>query len=803
MQRERHGVVGAGRQGEDQQPAEEAERAQGPPGTPPHIRFVSQIKMMSSHRTRVFSARLWFTACACALAIGAVRADEPPAISIDNDGTFAFRAATFVQPAGWPLITGAQRASEHIGPGVEFERWRLSSAAGPLTLSIARVDLRDPRVALAVGTRYDRIVGPGEPLSTMADRRAAEIGINADYFDISGGGEPTNLVLANGIVQHAPNGRAVLLVGDGNLIAMGPVTWKMQLIAANGTSMNVDAINDWTHGSRLMLFTQSFGMPGQADAAAELSLAPTADGRYQVLRSESDALTFLPLRPSDLGVAARGDAAVTLLQQFHEGDVVTLTQTLAPQLPGMREGVGGGPLLLRDGALYDDPDSPSPEERDVRYPLTGAGTSADGATLWLVTVDGRAPARSVGITRPMFASLFSALGAATAMAFDSGGSTEMVARRLGDPHVSVANVPSDGRERSVADGLFVLNSATPGPPQTLVLRAPAPAVLAGSHIAVAAQSVDANDQPVPTDGAVAYSVSPASAAVISPQGMFTARAAGGVTVTARSAQASGELHLDVVSRVDELRIAGVQRVYPPGATFALSVQAARADGSAIAIDPDAIAWSSSGDGGSVDAQGAFKSSGVPSRADVVARAGGARATATLLIGAHEVGLGGAMLPGDGAGRWHLTTVPKDLAAALDAAKAPDGSPALHLSFDFGDQRATRAAFIENDVPLPGEPLVVSVDAYGDGSGAWLRIGYRNGDGVSDSMTLARHITWKGWRNVRAEVPPQARWPIALTKIYLVAPPSEHYAGDLWLRDLGVWYAGPRPPGSVALTRARD
>ncbi|HLN47654.1 MAG TPA: phosphodiester glycosidase family protein, partial [Magnetospirillaceae bacterium] len=392
MQRDRHRVVGARRHGEHEQPPEQAQRAQGPPRTSPHISFVPQIVMMSFHPTRVFSIRLWFTACLCGLSIGAVRADEPPPISIDNDGTFAFGAATFVQPAGWPLITAAQRAAEHIGPGVEFERWRLATAAGPLTLSIARVDLRDPRVVLGIGTRYERIVGPGEPLSTMADRRSAEIGINADYFDISGGGEPTNLVLARGVVQHAPNGRAVLLVGDDNRIAMGPVTWKMQLVATNGTSMTVDAVNDWTHGTQLMLFTQAFGMPGQADAAAELSLAPTADGRYQVLQTETDAMTFLPLRPTDIGIAARGDAAVTLLQQFHDGDIVTLAQTLDPQLPGLREGVGGGPLLLRDGAPYDDPESPSPEERDVRYPLTGAGTSVDGATLWLVTVDGRAPA---------------------------------------------------------------------------------------------------------------------------------------------------------------------------------------------------------------------------------------------------------------------------------------------------------------------------------------------------------------------------------------------------------------------------
>src|SRR5262249_46929944 len=154
-----------------------------------------------------------------------------------------------------------------------------------------------------------------------------------------------------------------------------------------------------------------------------------------------------------------------------------------------QEGVGGGPLLLRAGQPYEDPDAPSPQERDVRYPVTGAGISADGATLWLVAIDGRAPKRSVGITRPMFGSLLAALGASDAMAFDSGGSTEMVIRRLGDTNVTVANVPSDGRERSIADGFLVLNAATPGPPDRLIVRAPAPNVLAGSHLAISAESI--------------------------------------------------------------------------------------------------------------------------------------------------------------------------------------------------------------------------------------------------------------------------------------------------------------------------
>ncbi|MBV8223412.1 MAG: phosphodiester glycosidase family protein, partial [Candidatus Eremiobacteraeota bacterium] len=660
---------------------------------------------MSHHRVYLFPACAVFTACLCAALAGAVRGATYPQVPPDIDGVLSFETAHFVQPAGWPLITAAARAKEPLGPGVDFERWRLATAAGPLSVSLVRVDLRNPYVALQVATRYDRIVGPGEALSTMAERHNAVAGINADYYDISGNGEPTNLVLARGVVQHAPNGRAALLVGDGNRIAMGPATWTMSLTGSSGASLNIDDVNDWSHGSQLMLFTQSFGMPGEADAAAEISLTPASGGGYTVTHAVSDDLTFLPLAPDDLGVAARGSAAVALLHGFHEGDTVTIAQTLTPQIAGLREGVGGGPVLLRNGDPYEDPDAPSPEERDVRYPLTGAGTSADGSTLWLVTVDGRAPARSVGVTRPMFGALFAALGAADAMAFDSGGSTEMVIRRLGDDTVTVANVPSDGRERSIADGLFVVNTAQPGPPTRLVMRASSPAVLVGSHLDVTARIVDAHDQPVPFNGALEFSATPANAATVDAKGVLVAREPGPVTVAVRAGDARGELQIDVVSHVDTLRIANVARAYAPSAQYVLDASASRADGSAIAVDRDAVHWTSSGNGGRLEADGTFTTSNVASRTDAVARVGGAQAAATLLVGAHQVVVAGAMLPGDGAGRWHLVKSPSDLAATMDASHAPDGSAALHLSFDFGRANGTRAAFLENDIPLAGEPLI--------------------------------------------------------------------------------------------------
>ena len=740
---------------------------------------------------RLFTAWLVFTACVCRAAAASA-----------GDGALTFAPAAFVQPAGWPAVMGAQRAAEHLGPGVEFERWRLATASGPLMISIVRVDVRNPAVTLMAVSRNDSILGPGEALSTMADRHEAEAGINADYFDISGNGMPTNLVLEDGAVQHAPNGRAAFVVGADRRIVMGPVSWHARVETAGGAGVTIGVVNDWSPQTQIMFYTQRFGLPGAANADAELVLSPVPDvpGRYEVTQAVANQVTYAALQPPDLGIVARGQAAVDLLHAFHQGDVVTVTQQWDPVIPGPREGVGGGPLLLRAGAPYDDPDAPSPEERDVRYPLTGAGTSADGATLWLVTVDGRAPGRSIGITRPMLGSLFATLGASDAMAFDSGGSTEMVIRPLGDTQVTVANVPSDGRERSLADGLLVVNAAAPGPPARMLVRAAAPAVLVGSHLTIAAKTIDANDQPVPTGAAVHYTVTPSDAASIDALGMLTALRSGTIKVTAVAGETKGEVSVAVVPRVANLTVGPLERAYPLRITVPLSVVATTSDGTNIAVDAGAVAWSATGDGGNVETNSTFTTAAKPARSTVIARVGGARAEAPLYVGVHEQSLQRVLSPGDGPSLWHLERVPKEMPASLDASPARDGSVALHLSYDFGGFAGTRAAIAQSELRVPGEPLVLSVDVYGDRSGAWLRAGYRNGDGINDSLTLARHIDWEGWHTLRVNVPVQARWPIVWTKIYVVSPPSEKSAGDLWLRNLAAWYPGP--PGAMALRHGR-
>jgi hypothetical protein len=119
--------------------------------------------------------------------------------------------------------------------------------------------------------------------------------------------------------------------------------------------------------------------------------------------------------------------------------------------PGVLDIIAGSPTLLRDGTITATDDCAS--YFCDRNPRTGVGIMADGRLL-LVTVDGRRPDYSVGMTPVQFAKLFRYLGATRALNLDGGGSTTMVVKG------NIVNRPSDpGGERAVSSAVLVLPGA--------------------------------------------------------------------------------------------------------------------------------------------------------------------------------------------------------------------------------------------------------------------------------------------------------------------------------------------------------
>ena len=107
------------------------------------------------------------------------------------------------------------------------------------------------------------------------------------------------------------------------------------------------------------------------------------------------------------------------------GQLVTARLLFKPDWPGIVDAIGGGPQIVREGApIFRAGELFTTSQLTPRAPRSAVGQLADGRII-LITVDGRQPGYSVGMTNFELAQAMVRLGAVTAMALDSGGSATM------------------------------------------------------------------------------------------------------------------------------------------------------------------------------------------------------------------------------------------------------------------------------------------------------------------------------------------------------------------------------------------
>jgi hypothetical protein len=142
---------------------------------------------------------------------------------------------------------------------------------------------------------------------------------------------------------------------------------------------------------------------------------------------------------------------------------------LTPDWPsaGIYDALGGGPVIVRNGkAVYTAGEELLPSQIAPRDPRTAVGQRRDGKIV-MVVVDGRRPGYSVGLTNFELAQTMVRLGAVTASALDSGGSSTMAFDG------NLLNRPSDRTgERLVSETLALLYTGVYTPPPTLPVLSP-------------------------------------------------------------------------------------------------------------------------------------------------------------------------------------------------------------------------------------------------------------------------------------------------------------------------------------------
>ena len=370
--------------------------------------------------------------------------------------------------SGWSQVPiGLNRpVSRELASGVTFDSYY--DRAGPWAVQQVTYSLSSPS-RLDTALAHDELAG-FEPTSSIAQRRDALVAVNGDFGLPSG--RPVHAYAEDGRLEQHEQESGYMLTYDARQLGArigAPLLERTVENRRTRARVAVDAVNPVAVvGDQLAEFTpDGRGVASPPTGSCSVRMRPAneptlrTDGRVQrtYLVDAVTCGTTPPPVDEDGTVLSTpvGSAKDAAIRAFQAGDEVYATWTT--QWRQVNDMLGGNPVVVANGAVA----AANVDQTGAyfaRQPRTGVGYTDDGR-MFVVTVDGRQPGHSVGMTMRELAELFVRLGATWALNLDGGGSTTMVVE--GDvTNRTCCNVSSGvAEERAVSSALLILRGSDP------------------------------------------------------------------------------------------------------------------------------------------------------------------------------------------------------------------------------------------------------------------------------------------------------------------------------------------------------
>jgi hypothetical protein len=319
-----------------------------------------------------------------------------------------------------------------LWPGVTFDTGVQFTPNGPVAINILSGPRPGGTTTLAPSLSNDTLTGR-ETLTAIERRTAPQAttaGINGDFFAFATG-LPSGVLMQDGQVMSPPSAyRASAGVTTDGTLDVRRVTLSGTWQGVGG-KRTLNQFNKPLEGNGIALYTQVWGPttpPTKGAVSAILfpfpAATPNTDLQAPVVELRTGGAA-VPIPPGGAVLVAVGAAATALTAEAPVEQLVTVQLTLKPDWPDIVSAIGGGPQIVRDGApIFRAGEIFTTSQLGPRAPRSAVGQLANGRMI-LVTVDGRQPGYSIGMTNFELAQALVRLGAVTGMALDSGGSATM------------------------------------------------------------------------------------------------------------------------------------------------------------------------------------------------------------------------------------------------------------------------------------------------------------------------------------------------------------------------------------------
>ena len=302
-----------------------------------------------------------------------------------------------------------------------------------------------------------------EGITNMAARKSKEgsryfAGTNADFFATSGAiGTPVHGGAVEGQLAKVPvssGPQTSFTTNDECFISF--VTYAGEL-THNKTTYTIHNVNGSRSTDQLVLYNRYVGNYTHTNAYGYEIPVSLADGeKWGLNKTVKLKVAGTGSAAGNMAIAENGavlsghGTSADFLQTLQPGDeleIKIMLQLEDGSYPDINCMVGGDRKILENGEVLET-------DWAELHPRTAIGYSADRSKVYMLVVDGRQGGYSDGATTKQMADMMKFAGAANAMNLDGGGSSGMYIEKYGQ-----VNSPSDGHERAVSNGIFVVSNA--------------------------------------------------------------------------------------------------------------------------------------------------------------------------------------------------------------------------------------------------------------------------------------------------------------------------------------------------------
>jgi len=676
-----------------------------------------------------------------------------------------------------------------LSSGITYENIEKFTSQGWMNVNVIRANLTDQYTKIAPITSGNG-VSNRTSLSSMLKSAGAVAGVNGDFFYM---GDPTytyGALIKDGRLITSPLPYSYgyptvsrLLDGSINISLWNP---KITLYGTDNTAFDVVVYNktsaldfgpsiltsDWNN--------MSIGYNGTKDIVEVI-----VENNYVSEVRVNQPSTTIP-RDGFIIASTSQTTRQQLINSFIPGNPVTLDIQLDFSLDNVEWSVGGLNYLVKNGQVNDISD-----EVLGTHPRTCIGFNKDNTEMILVTIDGRNK-DYIGVKQTELSQIMVSLGAYNAINMDGGGSTTMGVDFLRNSNITVVNIPSDGRERNIASGVGVFNTAPESNEVSSIKVAPSNnKVFNNTELQLNVLGYNNYFAQIDVDKSkIKYEVSPSDAGTIT-NNIFIPKKSGKAEITAYYDDIKNSLEIEVLDNPVALTFQTDKLTLEYGETYELGdIIGIDKDGKTALIPSNYINYSYRNSIGKIE-NGILTAGEISNTGAITATIGDAIKNIQVKVGYKMntinrfedlKGLKFTLYPENSDGKIGIT---KDF--------VKEGDNALKLNYDFTKMTDQSIAFInfgENGegIKLEDKPKGIGMWVYGDGKNHWLRCRITDVYGTQSKITFADEVNWTGWKWVTAKIPTGTSYPITLDNIYLAEiNETQKNAGTIYIDNLRLMY----------------